>query len=116
MNINDMIGKAKDLAAQHPDAVRSGLDKVEQLVDDRTGHAHTGMIAKAADAVEGTLGVRETPAQQTPGQTSGQTPDQAPGRPAGQPAPAQPQTSAQEPAQPQTPAQEQQAPTQGHTA
>lgn len=108
MNINDMIGKAKDLAAQHPDAVRSGLDKVEKLVDDRTGHAHTGMISKAADAVEGTLGVRETGTQQTPAQT--------PAQPEGQQVPAQPQAPAQEPAQPQTPAQEQQNPAQGHTA
>ncbi len=49
--------KAQDLAGEHSDQVKDGLDKVEGLADKATGGKYTEQIEsagdKAADYVEG---------------------------------------------------------------
>lgn len=56
MGIGDMINKAKDLAADHPDQVDQGVDKVGDAVDQRTGGQHVEQVDKAQDAVRSRLG------------------------------------------------------------
>ena len=55
MGIGDMVNKAKDLAADHPDKVDQGIDKAGDAVDQRTGGQHVEQVDKAQDAVRGRL-------------------------------------------------------------
>ena len=55
MGIGDMVNKAKDLAAGHPDQVDQGIDKVGDAVDERTGGQHAAQVDKAQDAVRDRL-------------------------------------------------------------
>ena len=56
-NAKDLLGKAEELAAEHADVVKEGLDKAEDLADQATGGKYTEQIDsagdKAADYVEG---------------------------------------------------------------
>jgi hypothetical protein len=56
MGIGDMVNKAKDLAADHPDQVDSGIDKAGDAVDARTGGQHVSQVDKAQEAVKDRLG------------------------------------------------------------
>ena len=56
MGIGDMVNKAKDLAADHPDQVDQGIDKAGDAVDQRTGGQHAEQVDKAQDAVRDRLG------------------------------------------------------------
>ena len=56
MGIGDMVNKAKDLAADHPDQVDQGIDKIGDTVDERTGGGHASQVDKAQDAVRDRLG------------------------------------------------------------
>lgn len=56
-NFSDMVNKAKELASQHPDQVHNALDKVEALVNDKTGSKYADKIAKGESAIEKQLGV-----------------------------------------------------------
>jgi hypothetical protein len=42
-----IFDKAKDALSSHPDQVDSGVEKLADLVDERTGHQHSGQIDKA---------------------------------------------------------------------
>ena len=55
MGIGDMVNKAKDLAADHPDQVQQGIDKAGDAVDQRTGGQHADKVDKAQDAVRDRL-------------------------------------------------------------
>lgn len=55
MGIGDMVNKAKDLAADHPDKVDQGIDKAGDAVDQRTGGQHVEQVDKAQDAVRDRL-------------------------------------------------------------
>lgn len=55
MGIGDIVNKAKDLAADHPDKVQQGVDKAGDAVDQRTGGQHAEQVDKAQDAVRGHL-------------------------------------------------------------
>lgn len=57
MGIGDFIDKAKDLAQGHEDQVTGAVDKVEGVINEKTGGGHEGMIAKGADALENKLGI-----------------------------------------------------------
>ncbi|ADP82711.1 antitoxin [Pseudofrankia inefficax] len=55
-NLGDLKDKAEDLAGDHADAIKGGLEKAGDLVDDKTGgkysdHIDTG-VDKAQDFVE----------------------------------------------------------------
>ena len=56
MGIGDIVNKAKDLAADHPDQVDQGIDKAGDAVDARTGGTHVSQVDKAQEAVKGRLG------------------------------------------------------------
>lgn len=55
MGIQDFVGKAKDLAAENEGAVKEGIEKVGDLVDDKTGGAHTDKIDQGEEAAKGFL-------------------------------------------------------------
>jgi hypothetical protein len=55
-NLNELKDKAQDLADEHGDAIKGGLEKAGDFVDDKThgkysGHIDTG-VDKAQDLVE----------------------------------------------------------------
>ena len=50
--MKDMAEAAQDAAASHPDQVKSALNKLEEVVDDKTGGQHHDQIAQAADKAE----------------------------------------------------------------
>jgi len=56
MGLGDIVDKAKDLAADHPDQVDQGIDKAGDAVDARTGGTHVGQVDKAQEAVKDRLG------------------------------------------------------------
>ena len=56
MGIGDMVNKAKDLAADHPDQVGQGIDKAGDAVDQRTGGQHAEQVDKAQDTVRNRFG------------------------------------------------------------
>lgn len=55
MGLGDSIDKLKDMAGQHGDKVKEGLDKAGQFVDDKTNHEHTDQIDKGREAVDNKL-------------------------------------------------------------
>jgi len=55
MGLGDIVNKAKDLAADHPDKVEQGVDKAGDAVDQRTGGQHAEQVDKAQDAVRDRL-------------------------------------------------------------
>lgn len=52
----DFLDKAKDLAKEHGDKVDDILDKVADLVDDKTGGKHHEKIESAVDKAKSLLG------------------------------------------------------------
>ena len=56
MGLGDIVDKAKDLAADHPDQVDQGIDKAGDAVDARTGGTHVSQVDKAQEAVKDRLG------------------------------------------------------------
>ena len=57
MGIGDFVDKAKDLAAEHEDKVTDGIEKVADMVDEKTEGKYSDQIdqgaEKAKDFVEG---------------------------------------------------------------
>lgn len=56
-SLKGMMGKGKDLAAEHEDTIQDGIDKAADVVDDKTDgkysdHIDTG-AEKAKEVVEG---------------------------------------------------------------
>ena len=41
---DDLKGKAEDLAGEHGDKIEGGLDKLADLIDDKTNHEHSEHI------------------------------------------------------------------------
>lgn len=58
--IVSFLDKMKDLADQHDDKVDAALEKVGDIVDDRTGGKHTEQIDKAVDAAQQHTGDGDT--------------------------------------------------------
>ena len=50
--LGDLAGKAEELAQEHPDQVKQGLEKAGQAADEKTGGQHTDQIDKAEQAAE----------------------------------------------------------------
>jgi hypothetical protein len=48
-----LFDKVKDLAGQHADKVVDAIDKVAEVVDEKTGGKYADQIAKGADAAKG---------------------------------------------------------------
>ena len=55
--MSDFIQKAKDFITGHPDQSDQGLDKAEELLNERTGGAHADQIDQGADKVREGLGL-----------------------------------------------------------
>ena len=73
-NFGKLVDKVKQLAGKHPDQVSKGVDKAEQVADEKTGGKYGSQIREAGDRAEGFLG---TQGQGTPDQGTGnQQPDQ----------------------------------------
>lgn len=61
-----LFDKAKDLAEEHGDKVDSVLDKVGDMVDEKTSGEHTDKIQKAKDFIDDRLGGDEAQGQEPP--------------------------------------------------
>lgn len=57
VDVKGLIDKAKAFARSNPDKVRGGVDKVEELVNRKTGGKYADQVAKGAAAAENALGV-----------------------------------------------------------
>ena len=42
-------GQVADLAQEHDEQIDAGIDKVADVIDDKTGHKHTDTIDSAAE-------------------------------------------------------------------
>jgi 4-alpha-glucanotransferase len=60
-----LLDKAKGLLGQHEEKVESALDKVAEVVDEKTGGKHTDKIEKGVDAAKGFIGDESDPAPPT---------------------------------------------------
>ena len=49
MGLDDFADKAKDLAAEHGDKVKEGIDKAAEAADDKTGGKYSDHINQGAD-------------------------------------------------------------------
>lgn len=47
------LDKAKDLLGKHEEKVESAIDKVAEVVDEKTGGKHTDKIEKGVEAAKG---------------------------------------------------------------
>ncbi|MFI5956576.1 antitoxin [Cryptosporangium sp. NPDC051539] len=54
------LDKAKDFVDKHDDKIDQGLEKAGDLIDDKTGHKHSGNIDKAVDAAQKYTGDGDT--------------------------------------------------------
>ena len=50
------LDKAKDLLGKHEEKVEDALDKVAEVVDDKTGGKYSDKIDKGAEAAKGFVG------------------------------------------------------------
>ncbi|MFE7190088.1 antitoxin [Kitasatospora sp. NPDC057541] len=48
-NLKNLADKATDLAREHSGAISQGLDKVADVIDDKTDGKYSGQIDTAAD-------------------------------------------------------------------
>ena len=51
-----LFDKAKDLLGQHGDKVEGAIDKVAEVVDEKTGGKYADQIDKGGDAAKGYVG------------------------------------------------------------
>lgn len=51
-NLGELKEKAQDLADEHGDAIKSGLDKAGDFVDDRTGGKYSDHIDTSVDKAQ----------------------------------------------------------------
>ena len=52
MGIKDLVEKGKELAEDHADTIKAGIDKAEELADKATGGKISDKIIAAGDQVE----------------------------------------------------------------
>lgn len=52
MGIDDITDKAKDLAADHKDKVKEGIDKAGDAVDEKTGGKYSEQVEKGEEAAK----------------------------------------------------------------
>ena len=52
MGFGDFVDKAKDMAGEHEDKVKDGIDKAADVVDDKTGEKFSGQVDQGADAAK----------------------------------------------------------------
>lgn len=54
------LDKARDFVDKHDEQIDKGLDKLGDVVDERTGRKHSGQIDKAVDAAQKYTGEGDT--------------------------------------------------------
>ncbi|SHM78399.1 antitoxin [Actinacidiphila paucisporea] len=54
--LGDLAAKAKKAAQEHPDQVDKAADKVQDFVQDHTGHRHDQQIDRGVDAAQRSYG------------------------------------------------------------
>ena len=67
-DFSKLVDKVKQLAGKHPDQVNKGVDKAENVAQQKTGGKYDSQIQEGADQAKGYLG---TQGQGTPGQGTG---------------------------------------------
>lgn len=55
--MSDWIEKAKDFVKGHPEQAKQGLDKVEDLLNERTGGKYADQIDQGSDKLKESLGL-----------------------------------------------------------
>ncbi len=55
----DALGKVEELAKEHPDQIKDGLDKAKDLISDKTGGKFDSQIDSAAAKATDALGITE---------------------------------------------------------
>ncbi|MER7073796.1 antitoxin [Terrabacter sp. NPDC000476] len=55
--MSDWIQKAKDFVTGHPDQAQQGIDKAEELINERTGGKYADKIDQGTDKLKETLGL-----------------------------------------------------------
>lgn len=79
MSNESFFDKVKDFIQGHPEQADQGLDKAEEVLDERTGGQYSEQIAKGDDMVRERLGVPEDQATvPVPDPTPGPTPTPEP--------------------------------------
>lgn len=53
--MDDMMGKAKDMLADKKESLHSGIDKVADMVDEKTDGKHADKVDKAQEALKGAV-------------------------------------------------------------
>ena len=108
-DVGAAVDKLEDLARNNPDQARSAIDKVQDVINDRTGGKFSDLVDKGGDFVEGRLGLPEqgqgevpADAPQTPTDSTGtpdpvDNPDPGPADPAEVPGPNDPDHRPAEP-------------------
>ncbi|WP_151526056.1 antitoxin [Serinicoccus kebangsaanensis] len=98
---------AGDYAQDNPDKARSMIDKVEDLIDDKTGGRYADAVDRGGDWVEKQLGLPTeeesqptTPGEPAPGEPAPQTPTEPTPQTPAEPAPAEPTPAEPLPAEP----------------
>ncbi len=61
-----LFDRAKELADQHADKVEGAIDKVADVVDEKTGGKYADHIDKGVDAAKGFVGDERDPAPPRP--------------------------------------------------
>ncbi|MGW6486759.1 antitoxin [Streptomyces sp. NPDC055056] len=65
-HVNDLAGKAKKAAEDHPDQADKAADKAEDIAQDGTGHKHDEHISQDVDHIQNAYdGNTDSPDQQT---------------------------------------------------
>lgn len=64
MDFKKLFGRAKEQAGNHPEQVRKGVDKAQELADKHLDDKYDGQIEKAGDMAEKALGVDPGPGQE----------------------------------------------------
>ncbi len=59
-DFKSLINKAKELAGKHPDQVHSGVQKGEDLANEKTGGKYGDKVDQAGTKAEDYLGDKET--------------------------------------------------------
>ena len=55
--MSDWIQKAKDFVKGHPEQAQQGLDKAEELINERTGGTYADQLDQGSDKLKETLGL-----------------------------------------------------------
>ena len=79
MSNEGFLDKVKDFVKGHPDQADSGMDRAQELVNERTGGKYADQVSKGGDMVRQHLGILGDDAARTAGQPAATETTPAPG-------------------------------------